>query len=112
MSLENRHTPTCTYCHRIGYTAENPFVKRNNEALEKQDARFANNSVPTEAKRAGPSVQNNIMFMKEDEPVEEENTVAAFKRSADGDTRNNQQRMRNDTMPTIKRRLSQRLPCK
>ena len=33
---------TCTYCHRVGHTAENCFIKRSNEAIEKQDARFAN----------------------------------------------------------------------
>ncbi len=57
--------------------------------------RFAKNSEPTKAKEAGPSGQNNIMFVKEDKPVEEENTVAAFKRSADGETLTKQQRMQN-----------------
>ena len=36
------------------------------------------------------------MFVKEDDPIEEENTVAAFKRSADGETLTKQQRMQND----------------
>ena len=36
------------------------------------------------------------MFVREDEPVEEENTVAAFKRYADGETLAEQQRMQND----------------
>ena len=58
--------------------------------------RFAKNSEPTKAKGAGPSGHNNIMFVKEDDPVEEENTVAAFKRSADEETLTKQQRMQND----------------
>ncbi len=85
--------PTCTYCHRVGHTAEKCFPKRSNEAVEKQDVRFAKSSEPTEAKRAGPSGQNYIMFLKEDKPVEEENTVAAFKRTAEGETLSKQQRM-------------------
>ncbi len=38
--------------------------------------RFAKNSEATEAKGAGPSGKNNIRFVKEDDPIEEENTVA------------------------------------
>ncbi len=57
--------------------------------------RFSKNSGPTEAKGAGPSGQNNIRFVKEDGPVEEEHTVAAFKRSAGGETLSKQQRMQN-----------------
>ncbi len=77
-------------------TVENCLVKRNNEAVEKQDIRFAKSSEPTKAKEAGPSGQNNIMFVKEDEPVEEENTVASFKRSADGEALTKQKRKQND----------------
>ncbi len=51
----------------------------------KQDVRLAKNNKPTEAKGAGPSGQNNILFVKEDKPFEKENTVAAFKRTADGE---------------------------
>ena len=36
------------------------------------------------------------MFVKEDDPVEEESTVAAFKRSADGETLTKQQRVQNE----------------
>ncbi len=36
------------------------------------------------------------MFVKEDEPVEEKNTVVAFKRSTDGETLTKQKRMQND----------------
>ncbi len=36
------------------------------------------------------------MFAKEDDPVEEENAVAAFKRSSDGETLILQQRVQND----------------
>ncbi len=88
--------PMCTYCHRVGHTAENCFVKRSNEAVEKQDVRFDKSSEATENKDAGPSRQNNIMFVKEDEIVEEENTVTAFKRTADGETLTKQQRMPNN----------------
>ncbi len=77
---------TLTFCHWVGHTAENCFIKRSNEAVETQHVRFAKNSEPTETQGAGPSGQNNIIFVKEDDPVEEENTVAAFKRSADGET--------------------------
>ncbi len=48
--------------------------------------RFAKNSEPTKAEGARPSGQNNIMFEKENDPVEEKNTVAAFKRSTVGET--------------------------
>ncbi len=58
--------------------------------------RFAKHSESTEIKGSGPSGQNNIMFVKNDDPVEEENTVAAFKRSAEVETLNKQQRMKND----------------
>ncbi len=71
--------PTCTYCHRVGQTVENCFVKRSSEAVGKQAARFAK-----KPKGIGPSGQGNIMFVKEDDPVKEEDTMAAFKRSADG----------------------------
>ncbi len=66
--------PTCTYCHRVGHTVEICFVKRSNEAVQKQHVRFAKNSEPSKAKGAGPSGQNNIMFVKEDDPIEEEIT--------------------------------------
>ena len=36
------------------------------------------------------------MVVKEDDPVEEENTVAAFKRSVDGETLSKQQKMQKD----------------
>ncbi len=89
-------TSTCMYCHRIGRTFDNCFIKRSNEAIEKQDVRFAKKSEPTKAKGEGPSGQNNIIFVKEDDSMKEENTVAAFKRSADGETLTEQQRMKND----------------
>ena len=57
--------------------------------------RFAKNSELTEAKGAGASGKNNISFLKEGNPIEE-NTVAAFKGSADGKTLTKQQRMQND----------------
>ena len=66
--------PACTYCHRVGHTAEYCFVKRSSEAVEKQDLRFAKNTEPTDTKGTGSSVQNNIMFVKEDDTVEEDNT--------------------------------------
>ncbi len=75
---------TCTYCYRPGHTDENCSVKRSNEPVEKQDVRFAKNSQPTKAEGVGPSRLDNVMFVKEDASVEEYNTVAAFKRSADG----------------------------
>ncbi len=63
--------PTCTYCHRVVHTVENCFVKRSNEAVEKHGVRLAKNSEPTKAKEAVPSGQNKIVFVKEDDPVEE-----------------------------------------
>ena len=88
--------PTWAYCHRVGCTVENCFVKRSNEAVEKQDVRFSKNNEPTKAEGYEPSWQNTIMFVKEGDPFEEENTVAAFKRSADGGTLTKQQMMQND----------------
>ncbi len=78
--------PTCTYCHWVGHTVAKCFVKRSNEAVAKQYVRLAKNSEPTKAKRAGPPTQNSIMFLREDDSVKEENTLAAFKRSANGGT--------------------------
>ncbi len=78
--------PTCIYCNRVGHTTETCFVRRRNEAVDKQDVRFLKPSAPAESKRAGPSGQNDIMFVQENELVQEDNTVAAFKRSADGET--------------------------
>ncbi len=72
------------------------MVKRSNEVVEKQDVRLAKNNEPTEAKGAGPSGQNSITFVKEGKTVEEENSVAAFKRTADGETLTMQKRMQND----------------
>ncbi len=71
MSLEGRHTSYMHVLPPVGHTAENCFVKKSNEAVETQDVRFAKNSGPTEAKEAVPSGQNNIMFVKEDDSVEE-----------------------------------------
>ncbi len=84
--------PTYTYCHRVGHTVENCVVKRCNEAVEKQDARFAENSKTTKPKGSGPFGQNNIMSVKEDDPVEEEKAVTAFERSADGETLTKQEK--------------------
>ncbi len=52
----------CSYCLRVDHTAENCFVKRTSEAVEKQDVRFAKNSELMATKGAGPSEQNNIML--------------------------------------------------
>ena len=70
--------PTCTYCHWIGHITENCFVKRSNEDVEEQDVSFTKDNEPSKAKGAGPSGRNNITFVKIDDPIEEENTVAAF----------------------------------
>ncbi len=75
--------PTCIYCCRADHTAENCFIKRSNEVFEEQNVKFAKNCVPTEAERARLSGQHNVMIVKENAPIEEENTVAALKRSAD-----------------------------
>ncbi len=72
------------------------FRLQENEAVDKQDVRFAKNSESKKAKGSGPSGQNNIMFVKESDPVEEENTVAAFKKFAEGETLTKQRRMQND----------------
>ncbi len=59
--------------------------------------KFAKNSETTNVKGARPSAQNNnILFVIEDDPVEEENTVVAFKRSADGETITKQQKIQKD----------------
>ncbi len=63
--------PTYTFFHRDVHTAENCFVKRSNETVEKQDVMFAKNSEPTESKASEPSGQNNIMFVESGDPVEE-----------------------------------------
>ncbi len=88
--------PTCTHCHQVSNNAGNCFVKKSNEAVEMQDVRFAKNSGPTEAKGAETYEQNNIIFVEEDDSVEEEHTVAAFKKSAYGETLSKPQRMQND----------------
>ncbi len=63
----------------VGHLAENRFFTRSNGAVEEQDARFAKRSEFLEAKWAGPCGQNNIIFVKEADPVEQDNTMAAFK---------------------------------
>ena len=65
-------------------------------AVDKQDVRFSKPSTPAESKGAGPSGQNDIMFLQENELEQENNTVAVFKRSAGGETLTMQQRMQND----------------
>ncbi len=73
--------------------------------------RFSKPSTPAESKGAGPSGQNNIIFLQENEPEEEDNTVAAFMRSADGETLTKQQRMKKmSLMPTIIHKLNPRFP--
>ncbi len=57
---------------------------------------FAENSQPSKAKEDGPSGPNNIMFEKEGDSIQEENTAAAFQRSADRATLNKHQRMQDD----------------
>ncbi len=89
--------PACTHCHRVGHTTENCFVEKSNEAVEKQDVRSGKNTEPTDTKGTGSLVQDNIMFVKEDDPIEEDYTVAAFKKSADGEILTKQQQMQNDT---------------
>ncbi len=54
---------------------------------------FAENSQPSKGKEAGPSGPNNIMLEKESDSIEEENTAAAFPRSADGATLTKHRRM-------------------
>ncbi len=58
--------------------------------------RFAKKSEPTKFKGARSAGQNNIMFVKEDDPVKEENTMAAFKRSADREMLTKQHGMQNN----------------
>ncbi len=58
--------------------------------------RFSNKNKSVEEKGAGPSGNNDVMFVKEDDPVVEDNTVAAFTRAASGETITKQQRMQND----------------
>ena len=49
------------------------------------------------------------MFVKEDDSVEEENTVAEFKRSVDGETLSKQQRMQNDIEAYNKTQVKQKI---
>ncbi len=49
------------------------------------------------------------MVVKEDGPIEEENTVAAFKRSADRETLTKQQRMQNDINAYTKTQLKPKI---
>ncbi len=58
--------------------------------------RFAKSSEPTEAKRASSSGQNNILFVKADDSVEEDDTVAVYKSAASGEILTKQHRMQND----------------
>ncbi len=85
MSVESRYT---IYVHVLtpgGLHYRNCFSKRSSEAVEKQDLTFAKNNDPAKTKKAVPSGQNDMMFVKEDDPVEEGNTVVAFNRSTDGE---------------------------
>ena len=64
MSLEGRRTIYMHTLRPVWSNTENCFVKRYNEAVEKQSVSFSENSEPTEAKVEGPSKENNIMFVK------------------------------------------------
>ena len=43
-------------------------------------------SAPAESKGAEPSRQDNFMFLQENEPIQEDNKLAASKGSEDGET--------------------------
>ncbi len=76
--------PKRTYCHRVGHTTDACFVRRSDEAVDKQGVRFSKHSAPAESKEARHSGQNNFMFVHKNEPVQDDDTVTAFNRSADG----------------------------
>ena len=71
--------------------------------------KFAIINKPREARRSGPSGQNNIVFVKEDDFVEEDNTVAACKRSANRETLTKQQGMQNGMDDCNKALLKQKV---
>ncbi len=90
---------SCTYCHRKGHRAADCFVRRSNETVDGQKCeagpivRTGQNA--PQANQGESSEPRNVMFLDE-EGEEAEETVAAFKRSADGETLTKQQRMQND----------------
>ncbi len=74
--------PTCTYYHRLYTTLKNAWLRG---AVEKQKLWFAKSSELMDAKVATKSGESNILFVRRDYPVEEDNMVAAYKRNANGE---------------------------
>ncbi len=113
MSLKSRHTAYVDVLSQDWPHCRKMFCQDEQRSCRKQDVRFANNSEPKEAKRSKPSGQNNFMFLKEDDTVDEVNTVAAFKRYADGETLTKRERMQNDidayTVTQVKPKIAVRM---
>ena len=91
---ENPHTRL--YCHRRGHSAEDYFVRRNNEAIGKQDARLSQSNSPAENKGVERSKSSEMMFLKEEETILEDGAVAVFNRTGDEETLTKQNRMQYD----------------
>ncbi len=86
----------CTQCQRFYDTAEKYVGMWSNKALEKQDVRFDKNSDSTDVNGSKLFRQNNIFFIKEDEPAGEDNTVTVLKKYTDRERLAKQRRMQND----------------
>ena len=83
---------SCSYCHRKGYRSEDCLVSRSNEAVDEQDVRILRTNSADDSSNNSLAKADSVMFVEK----EDDETVAAFKRSATRETLTKQQRMQND----------------
>ena len=83
---------SCTYFHHKGQRFEDCFVRRSNEAVDKQDLRIFRTNSADDSSNNHLRKADIVMFVEQ----EYDETVAAFKLSATGKKLTEQQRMQND----------------
>ena len=81
-----------SYCNRKGHRAEDCFVRRSNEAVDKQDVGLLRTNSADDSSNNHLVKANNVIFVEQ----EDDETVAAFKRPATGEILTRQQRMQSD----------------
>ena len=83
---------SCTYCHRKGHRAEDCFIRKSNEAVYKQNIRILRTNSAEVNSNNHLAKADSVMFVEQ----EDNETVAALKRSATGKTQTKQQRIYNN----------------
>ena len=87
----------CTYCHRKGHRAGNCFIKRSNEAVDKQHVRILRTNSADRSPNNCLAKADNVLVVEH----EDAETIAAFKRSATGETLQNNKGCRTILLNTI-----------